>query len=101
MCNYLDYISGNVSYSITEDGVTFMFNSSLDLFIEDLINEEELELDYNQFPIFQRNILIDDIIDKYRSKIIEYKMAVTEYHLFKDIEYPIITDYISEFIFKD
>ena len=99
MCNYLDYISSNVSYSLAEDGITFIFNSSLDLFIEDLMNEEEL--DYNQFHIFRKNILIDDIIDKYRSKIINYRMAITEYYLFKDIEYPVITDYISEFIFKD
>ena len=70
-------------------------------FIEELIEEDKLKININELTIIKEDRLIEDIIDKYRIKIIEYRMALTEYYLFKEIEYPVITDYISAFIIKN
>ena len=97
---YSEYLGTKISYLI-EEGSILTDTNQITEFIEELMEEDKLKINYKNLSLIKEDRLIDDIIDKYRSKIIEYRLAITEYNLFKETDYPIITDYISEFIVKN
>ena len=95
---HLEYLETKISYMI-EEGTILTDINQINEFIEEIM--EELKIDYRDLSIIKGDRLIDDVIDKYRSRVIAYRMAQTEYYIFKEREYPVITDYISEFVVKD
>ena len=84
-----------------EEGTILTDVNQIKEFIEELMEEEELKIDYRNLSIIKGDRLIDDVIDKYRSRIIAYRTAQSEYYIFKERDYPVITDYISESVIKD
>lgn len=97
---YPEYLDTKISCII--EGEKIIFDSyQIEEFIDELMEEERLKINLKELAIIKEDRLIDDIIDKYQSKIVEYRLAITEYNIFKEIEYPMITDYISEFIVKN